>query len=43
MVGVQYCDGGPLDQAIKNSRFKRTMVSVPPALELAEPSCLSLK
>ena len=23
---VQYCDGGPLDQAIRKSRFKRTMV-----------------
>ena len=23
---AQYCDGGPLDQAIRKSRFKRTMV-----------------
>lgn len=33
MVDVQYCDGGPLDQAIKNnSRFKRTMVRACPPL-----------
>ncbi len=26
LLSVQYCDGGPLDQAMRKSRFKRTMV-----------------
>lgn len=26
LLHMQYCDGGPLDQAIRNTRFKRTMV-----------------